>query len=190
MRYLLRVKRLLKRTAWAISVSEPTVNEHIYRGNKALEKKDYVVAAAEFTLALAVPDTLVQTIAKNRLSEIAEVLESAPKRIGSWTEAFPPVTRSRCCNARALFVRSREGGYVSKNCTACMKSDYAHKSDFPFFAHCDREFGVTLIDKNYHYRCPACGITIAVPDNVPMWSELFPYDPLVAPGDPGWSSWG
>jgi hypothetical protein len=165
------------------------MNEHIRRGNQALGKGEMGAARAEFILALSAPDELTQRIARNRLREIAAAIGSEPLRIGDWTELVPPVTKSRCCDGRAMFVRSRDGGFVAKNCTLCKKSGYAYESDFPVVNCCGKQWRVAIIEKNYHYRCGDCGRTIMLADCLPIWSDLFPYDPLVAPGDPGWDSW-
>jgi len=78
---------------------------------------------------------------------------------------------------------------VAKNCTLCKKSGYAYESDFPVVNCCGKQWRVVIIEKNYHYRCGDCGRTIMLADNFPIWSDLFPYDPLVAPGGPGWEPW-
>jgi hypothetical protein len=96
------------------------------------------------------------------------------------------VTPSRCCNAEALLVKSREGGYVSKNCTHCNKSGYAQPSDIEPFECCGKIWPVVIINKNYHWQCGVCQTTAMVADYVPKWSDLFPYSPLIAPGDPRW----
>lgn len=103
-----------------------------------------------------------------------------------WSKRFPAATVSRCCNAEALLVLSRPGGFISKNCIHCKKSGYAHPSDLPTADCCGHAWPVVLIEKNYHYRCEVCQTTIAVGDFAPKWWELFPYSPLPAPGDPGW----
>jgi hypothetical protein len=96
------------------------MNEHIRKGNEALAKRDLETARAEFSLALGAADSLTQRIAKNRLDEMEN--EPAPLRIAGWTELIVPATKSRCCGARAIFVKSREGGFVAKNCSRCKKS--------------------------------------------------------------------
>lgn len=162
------------------------MNEHIRKGNEALDRHEIELARVEFSLALAASDPLTQRIARNRLQE----LRSAPARfrIGTREERIVPARNSRCCGARAIFVRSRDGGFIAKNCTHCKKSGYARIMDFPMEKCCGKQWPISIIDKNYHYRCGLCGTTSLVADNVPVWSDLFPYDPLPAPGDPGWES--
>jgi hypothetical protein len=101
---------------------------------------------------------------------------------------FVAATPSRCCNAEALLVLSRSGGFISKNCTNCGKSGYAREPDFPMVDCCGQKWPVVLIEKNYHYKCGVCQKTVMVADFVPEWSDLFPYCPLPAPGDPGWGA--
>ena len=38
---------------------------------------------------------------------------------------------SDCCNSRMLLVRSREGGFVSRNCLRCGKPDYVGQHHLP-----------------------------------------------------------
>lgn len=172
------------------------MNEHIRKGNAAVENGNLGAAKTEYHLALADPDPLTQRIAKNRLKELFPEIRhaSAPvmdlRLIASYGERVAPATTSRCCDARAVFVKSRDGGFIAKNCTRCKKSGYAREADFPVVECGGKQWQVLLIDKNYHYRCGECGITVMVADNVPNWSDLFPYDPLLAPGDPGWDATG
>ena len=162
------------------------MNEHIRKGNEALAKRDFEAARAEFSLALSASDSLTRRIATNRLRDLQN--EPVPLQVAGWEEQIMPATRSRCCGARAIFVRSREGGFVAKNCTGCKKSAYARASDFPLAECCSNQWPVIIIDKNYHYRCGVCGATILIANHVPVWSDLFPYDPLPEPGDPGWDA--
>jgi hypothetical protein len=166
------------------------MNEHIRKGNEAIVKGDLQTAKAEFHLALADPNSLTQRIAKNRLRElVSTTLLAGTEQTGyPYNELIAPATSSRCCNAKAIFVKSRDGGFIAKNCTRCKKSGYARTVDFPMAQCCGTQWPVVLIGKNYHYQCGECGKTIMVADNVPKWSDLFPYDPLPAPGDPGWDS--
>jgi hypothetical protein len=107
------------------------MNEHIRKGNEALAESDLQTAKAEFTLALSAPDATTQRIAKNRLRELEDA--PAPLRIAGWEELIIPATKSRCCGARAIFVRSREGGFIAKNCTCCKKSGLRSRTRLPAF---------------------------------------------------------
>lgn len=89
---------------------------------------------------------------------------------------------------KPFFVKSRDGGFIAKNCTRCKKSGYARKADFPMVQCGGKQWPVVLIDENYHYQCGEYGKTVMVVDIVPNWSDLFPYDPLPAPGDSGWDT--
>jgi hypothetical protein len=160
------------------------MNEHIRKGNEALEQGDVETARVEFYLALGAPDSLTRRIAQNRLDELGS--EPAPLRIAEWQEVIVPATNSRCCGARAIFVKSRNGGFVAKNCTQCKKSGYAYPSDFPPIRCCGKEWKVRILFNNYGYLCVACKKWMLVADHLPDWADLFPYDPLPAPGDDGW----
>jgi hypothetical protein len=41
------------------------------------------------------------------------------------------VTLSTCCHADALLVVSRDGGFVSRDCVKCGKSNYVRLDDIP-----------------------------------------------------------
>jgi hypothetical protein len=96
------------------------------------------------------------------------------------------VIRSRCCGAEALLVKSRDGGFISKNCTSCQKSGYARIADIEPLECCGGVWPVVTINKNYYWKCGICQSSVMVADYVPKWSDLFPYSPLIAPGDAGW----
>jgi hypothetical protein len=159
------------------------MNEHIRRGNEALARSDLKTAKVEYSLALDAPNATIQRIAKNRLSDLERDL---PLQIGAWKECIIPAAKSQCCGARAIFVLSRPGNFISKNCTRCGVPDHARERDFRPINHCGKEWPVVIIDQNYHYYCDSCGTTWLVATNVPRYSDLFPYCGLAAPGDPSW----
>ncbi len=152
------------------------MNPHIRKGNEALQQKDYKTARSEFMQALASGDEMAKRIARNRISDLPE-------------EPFclSPVTLSACCLAEAVFVLSRTGGFVTKNCTKCKRTGYAREEDFPSLECCGEGVTVRLIDKDYYYKCQNCLSKVRVADIVPKWSELFEYNGLVAPGDSNWT---
>jgi hypothetical protein len=61
------------------------------------------------------------------------------------------VTLSRCCNAHALLVRSRAGGYISKNGTVCNKAGHAYPQDIEPLECCGKTWPVVIINKNSDY---------------------------------------
>ena len=87
---------------------------------------------------------------------------------------------SDCCNSRMLLVRSREGGFVSRNCLRCGKPDYVGQHHLPDL-DCDfwgTRLGVRTIESNYFYLCGQCGRRWELPTVRPHWSELFEYSGL------------
>lgn len=94
---------------------------------------------------------------------------------------------SPCCDYKALLVRSRSGGFVSRNCLKCGTSHYVNSSQLPELVcdFCENELRVRKSDgKNYHYVCDTCDLAWQLAGVVPDWRELFEYSGLAAPGDP------
>jgi len=96
------------------------------------------------------------------------------------------IGETECCNSRALLVRSREGGFVSRNCLKCGKSAYVRQEQLPTL-DCDY-CGTRLETKrdayqNYVYYCGKCKHPWKLADNLPHWSELFSYCGLAASGE-------
>jgi DNA-directed RNA polymerase subunit RPC12/RpoP len=98
---------------------------------------------------------------------------------------------SACCQAKALLVRSRDGGFVSQNCLKCGKPAYIGLNELPGIV-CDCG-GSPLAPRkngegNYSYKCgnAKCGREWDLPTLLPWWDDLFPYCGLAAPGDPAW----
>ena len=93
---------------------------------------------------------------------------------------------SSCCKTRELLVRSRDGGFVSRNCLACGIPSYAKLDHLPIL---DCEFcGVQmkreeLDGKNYFYKCYKCGRVWKLAEHLPHWLDLFERYGLPAPGD-------
>lgn len=94
---------------------------------------------------------------------------------------------SPCCNYKALLVKSREGGFISRNCLKCGKPHYVNVRQLPELVcdFCENTLRIRrLRDKNYHYICDSCELDWELPGVLPGWSELFQYSGLAAPGDP------
>ncbi len=84
---------------------------------------------------------------------------------------------STCHRVKTLIVRSRQGGYVTRNCLKCGHPDYINETQLPRLS-CDRcgdTLRIAMIEKNYNYTCEQCGIWWRVADQVPHWSDLFGY---------------
>jgi hypothetical protein len=98
---------------------------------------------------------------------------------------------SSCCNSKALLVRSRAGGFVSRNCLKCGKeSAYVRQNQLPDLEceFCGTNLATTKLDEeNYFYKCGKCGRSWKLADYLPHWSEVSSYCGLAAPGDPGYS---
>lgn len=105
------------------------------------------------------------------------------------------LTNSECCNKPQLLVKSRNGGFVSRNCLKCGKSARINGKQMPdldcegcaqFRRH--RTVAVELMEGDFWYGCEACRRKWQVSEIIPRWEDLFDYNGLAAPGDPGFSS--
>lgn len=97
-------------------------------------------------------------------------------------------TNSQCCRHSALLVRSRAGGFISRNCLKCGAPSYVTPSDLPDLRcdHSGRVLDVKKVDgTNYFYVCDQCEKHWQLGSVLPDWSELFAYSGLAAHGDPG-----
>lgn len=93
---------------------------------------------------------------------------------------------SKYCDANALVVQSRPGGFISQNCLKCGKPDYINEHNLPDLECdlCGHALKIERIDgQNYFYVCGQCNRTWKVGDTVPPWGELFTYSGLVVDSD-------
>src|SRR5882762_7013396 len=93
---------------------------------------------------------------------------------------------SKCCKAKTLLVRSRDGGFISQNCLRCGTPAYVAQEKLPDIDcdFCNTRLTVKKLDgSNYHYKCEGCSRAWKLADNLPNWSELFSYSGLAAYGD-------
>lgn len=92
---------------------------------------------------------------------------------------------SDCHKTKALLVRSREGGFVTRNCLRCGKPGYVGPHHLPNLEceFCGGPLVVKLLDKNYCYICGKCDRQWELPSLLPHWTELFQYSGLLAPGE-------
>jgi hypothetical protein len=93
---------------------------------------------------------------------------------------------SRCCRSPSQIVRSREGGFVTQNCTSCGKPRALPKDEIPELVcpACRIEL-ITFInsDKNYAYKCRECNLSSELASLVPHWSEVFDYSGYALEGE-------
>lgn len=95
---------------------------------------------------------------------------------------------SPCCNADALIVRSRSGGFVSRDCLKCGKSHYLTEGQIPELPcdECATPMQIAKADgTNYFFTCRSCERLHMIADIVPVWSDEFRYSGLAAHGDAG-----
>jgi len=103
------------------------------------------------------------------------------------------LTASTCCGAKELLVRSRDGGFVTRDCLNCgSRANYVNPAQIPDLdcVGClvfERTATIEPVikEKNYWYRCGGCGREWELAGILPDWSEAFEYAGLAAPGDPG-----
>ena len=85
-----------------------------------------------------------------------------------------------------LVVKSRDGGYVSRNCEACGTSNRLRLEELGELRHEDCG-GVAQpfvsARKNYSYRCTGCADEIELHELVPRWQEFGQYSGLAATDD-------
>jgi hypothetical protein len=98
-------------------------------------------------------------------------------------------TKSKCCGAKELVIRSRPGGMIGKVCLRCRaKSDHIAADELPQLQceFCQSTLQVSQLverHRNFFYICPDCDRKWKVGDFVPDWFELFPYSGLSADQD-------
>ena len=105
------------------------------------------------------------------------------------------LTRSKCCDHPELLVRSRDGGFVTRDCLNCgRKANYVHRNQIPDL-DCElcrrtgrlRTVEPILKNRNYWYRCEGCRREWEIAEIVPIWSDAFEYSGIAAPGDPAFT---
>lgn len=86
-------------------------------------------------------------------------------------------SKSICCRGPERIVRSRVGGFVTRNCCVCKVAARRivpkHLPDIDC-EQCGHLMVNGTINKNYSYRCVSCGHAFLVCDRVPLyWREGF-----------------
>jgi hypothetical protein len=83
-------------------------------------------------------------------------------------------------------VRSRDGGFVTRNCLRCEASDYVGLDQLPELTceWCGKRLQKEVHNnKNYWYKYSNCGRQWELASVLPHWSDLFSYRGIAAPGD-------
>jgi len=85
-------------------------------------------------------------------------------------------SESPCCHSPSLIVKSREGGFVTQNCTACGKPRAISFAELPPLgcSRCGHRLEAFRdAYSNYCYRCPACRLEFQLAEVIPHWAEYF-----------------
>jgi hypothetical protein len=104
---------------------------------------------------------------------VREIWKSFPLRIlGQST--------SSCCSVPTLLVQSMDGGFVTRNCSAC-----GEKSTLPEHVSMNRlDIWVACLEckrrmeparlpfSNYGYLCQGCDLGIKLADLLPRWADI------------------
>jgi len=88
-------------------------------------------------------------------------------------------TRSDCCQLRVVLVQSMDGGFVTRNCPRCNRSQYLTDAAFRslhLWVACPdckqpMEPG-TMPYSNYGYTCERCDIGVRLADLLPCYTDL------------------
>ncbi|MBM7846193.1 hypothetical protein [Herpetosiphon giganteus] len=90
---------------------------------------------------------------------------------------------SHCCASRSLIVVSREGGFITQNCTSCGKPRAIRPEHIPsaLCTLCSIPMLVKVFNKNYAYICQRCTNIHMIYQLVPAWEEYFEYTGFAIP---------
>ncbi len=95
-------------------------------------------------------------------------------------------TLSTCCRSRQLIVLSREGGFVTQNCTSCGNARRVREAQLPdlYCVPCGCQMAPFQgDDKCFWYSCSRCNTDYRLPDLVPWWYEYFRYCGVATPNE-------
>jgi hypothetical protein len=85
---------------------------------------------------------------------------------------------SQCCSLPTILVRSRDGGWITQNCSdpKCGKPYKIFTPEMPDLRcnQCGSQL-TALIRHNYFYRCDRCDLEWELAPLLPDWHELFEY---------------
>jgi hypothetical protein len=85
---------------------------------------------------------------------------------------------SSCCSKNSIIVRSRRGGLVSQNCLKCGKPRTINQKSLPDLECeiCQSKLNIEKFNgRNYFNICKKCKRKWKLPDEVPVWQDLFEY---------------
>ena len=80
--------------------------------------------------------------------------------------------------SETLVVQSREGGFVTRDCTSCGESNSVRLVQLPVLicGGCSGELEPTKNRRgNYAYDCRVCAVSTELARIVPFWDEVFSY---------------
>lgn len=82
--------------------------------------------------------------------------------------------KSKCCKVPTILVRSREGGFVTQNCSKCQKPYPIRLQELPtlYCGECKGKLEAYQ-EQNYFYRCINCGFSWELSSIIPYWNEEF-----------------
>jgi hypothetical protein len=96
---------------------------------------------------------------------------------------------SRCHRVDSIIVRSRDGGFVTQNCSECGKPRALRETELPDLicgaCEADLEKGRSP-SANYQYSCGECGLRWLLAFLVPAWDDLFEYHGYAIPETSDW----
>ena len=92
---------------------------------------------------------------------------------------------SFCCRAPQLLVRSRQGGFVTCNCSKCGRPNYVGREQLPAI-RCEK-CGTAMESgkqwSNYCYKCGRCGHSFELWTRLPWWHEHFARHGIATPDE-------
>lgn len=83
-------------------------------------------------------------------------------------------TKSSCCRGPEMLVRSKPGGFVTRNCCVCKKKAlWVTLEQLPDVdcEMCGQPMIPGNIGKNYSYRCSSCTHSFVLWDQLPWYSD-------------------
>lgn len=89
------------------------------------------------------------------------------------------LSHSRCCGQPTVLVQSKEGGFVTRNCSECGQFDTLPEAVFKRLSLwvacplCQAPMKSGLLFSNYGYQCKNCDIGVRLADLLPRWSDIL-----------------